>query len=129
VKLSILEWHKLHREIKQARSHITAAEACINECLIKYNNQPADKDTTDTIDYLIRLSSKIDDLRMLLGSMDDSTRPVSEWVGDNRRGEGIYCQREPTAAYGGLSARRYFTEDEVKEYEQWRAANPTPTAQ
>lgn len=120
MKLTLVQWKAL--EIKATIAHNALAalgDELVELVLAELARRPRD---TATLEHLLKVQNYVDTASMAMSSISDHVRPVSEWVGGEK-----WKWREPDRCYGGLSARRYFTPEEVAELTATLGKRP-PTA-
>lgn len=109
MKLTLVQWTALAAKATAAHNTLAALSAELQTLtLAELDCKPRD---VPTLDHLLKVQDYVDTASMALSSISDHVRPVSEWVGGDR-----WKWREPERCYGGLSARRYFTAEEVAEW-------------
>jgi hypothetical protein len=123
VKLTLAQWKNLEAKAEQIRQLLNELDRML---IVDLAIKPGISDDPDTFAYLYKVVEYVNTAGMAMSSVSDHVRPISEWVG----GE-TWKWREPDRCYGGLSARRYFTPEEVAEWEKTKStavdsSNPVP---
>lgn len=115
MKLSLLEWYQLQLKVDAARAALEEVDREIVRLVLLNRDRPVERPAGATTDHLMKMSRHVETAASAMCVVRDGVTPVSEWVGGER-----WRWREPQSCYGGLSARRYFTDEEVAEYEQFK---------
>lgn len=111
MKLSLVDWQQLAARSSRIRDELVELSSDLIKLISRQAFVLADKDDAATCDHLLKVLKHLDSARSSMSVVDNGVRPISEWTG----GE-TWKWREPASCYGGLSARRYFTPEEVDAY-------------
>lgn len=132
MKLTVVQWKALEVKAQRVRDALGKLSYEIGLVQKLQIGQPDDRDQAATDEHLCKLLDYVGTAMMSISNVLNGTHVVGEWVGGDSSDPKNTKLREPVTCYGGLSARRYFTAEEVAEWQAildkpWLVAPAAPS--
>ena len=124
MKLTLTQWKALEAKAQLVRDALGKLAYEIGLVQESQIGQSDDRDQAATNEHLFKMQDYVGAAMMSISNVLNGTHVVGEWTGGDSSDPKNTKLREPVTCYGGLSARRYFTTEEVAEWQATLGKQP-----